>query len=230
MGQKVNPRSLRLKITRTWESLWYAEKNFGDFLIEDVKLRRYIMKKIKTSNDLKKVDISDIKIRRFQDSVNIYIYASRPGLLIGKKGKDIEQLREELQKLTPKKLNLNINEVRNTEIDAKIVSQNIARMIEGRISYKRAIKQAISSAIKNGAKGIKIEISGRLAGSDIAREEKFKEGSIPLHTLKADIDYAHYEALTQYGLTGIKVWINKGIGTMSKEDTAKDQPELLTKR
>ncbi len=214
MGQKVNPVGMRLKINRTWESNWFAEKDYGRLLVEDIKIRRFIQKKIFWNKAFSKVEISDIKIKRFPGQVNVYIYTSRPGLLIGKKGADIETLKKQLAPLVSEKtnINININEVKKVDLDAKVVSQIVGRSIEGRIAYKRAMKQCISRTMKSGAKGVKIQVSGRLGGADIARTEYFKEGSIPLHTFSADIDFGKYDALTTYGIIGIQVWIFKGEG------------------
>lgn len=239
MGQKANPVGLRLKINRTWESNWYAEKDYGSLLVEDLRIRRYIQKKIFRSKNYSKVEISDIRIKRFPGQVNIYIYTSRPGLLIGKKGQDIDDLRKQLQDLvrpkglvapTELKINININEVKKVDLDAKIVAQNVGRAIEGRMAYKRAMKQAIARTMKSGAKGIKIQVSGRLGGSDIARREFFREGSIPLHTFRAAIDHGKYDAITTYGVVGIQTWIFKGEGDRAEGSTLESPGALVNKR
>ena len=213
MGQKANPIGLRLKITRTWESNWFAEKNkYGDLLVEDITIRNHIMKKVAHRKGYDKVEISDIQIKRFPGTVNVYIYTSRPGLLIGKKGQDIEVLRTELKKVVAPDLtiNLNISEVKKVDLDARVVAQSVGKMIEGRMNYKKAMKQAISRSMKSGAKGIKIQVAGRLGGSDMARREYFKEGSIPLHTFSANVDYGKYPAKTTFGIIGITAWIHNG--------------------
>lgn len=232
MGQKANPIGLRLKINRTWESNWYAERDYGSLLIEDLKLRRFIQKKIWRNKNYNKVEISDIRIKRFPGQVNVYIFTSRPGLLIGKKGQDIEDLRKQLAGMVREKtaINININEVKKVDLDSKIVAQNVGRAIEGRMAYKRAMKQAIARTMKSGAKGIKIQVSGRLGGSDIARREFFREGSIPLHTFKASIDHGKFDAITTYGVVGIQVWIFKGEGDRAEGSTLENPGALVNKR
>ncbi|HMB01926.1 MAG TPA: 30S ribosomal protein S3 [Spirochaetota bacterium] len=224
MGQKANPKGLRLKINQEWESNWYAEKErYSDYLIEDIKLRKFIYKYIIRNKKYRRVEISDILIKRFPDSININIYTSRPGSLIGKKGQDIELLRKQLTRLVGegKNINLNINEVKKVDLDARVVSQSVGKMIEGRMNYKKAMKQSISRAVRSGAKGIKIQVTGRLGGADMARCESFKEGSIPLHTFNALVDYAKYDALTTYGIIGVTTWIHKGSSTNEAVDAVK---------
>lgn len=212
MGQKANPIGLRLKINKTWDSNWYEEKEYGNQLIEDIKIRNYIYKRITRGKAYSRVELSDIKITRFTGTINVYIYTSRPGLLIGKKGQDIENLKNDIKKeiKTEAKININIAEVKKLDLDARVIAQSVGKAIEGRVAYKRAMKQAITRAMKAGAKGVKIQCAGRLNGSDMARREYFKEGSIPLHTFSADVDFGKYDCLTTYGITGISVWINKG--------------------
>ena len=204
MGQKVNPISNRLGIIRGWDSNWFGGKNFGDNLVEDQKIRNYLNER------LAKASISKIVIERTLKLVTITICTARPGLVIGKGGQDVDKLKEELKKLYNKDIQINIFEVKKPELDATIVATNVARQIEGKIAYRRAIKMAIANTMRAGAEGIKIQISGRLNGAEIARKEMFKEGRTPLHTFRADIDYCQAEALTKVGLLGIKVWICRG--------------------
>jgi len=205
MGQKVNPISLRLGIIRGWDSNWYGGKSFGDKLVEDQKIRMYLQAR------LSKAGISKIYIERTLKLVTVTIFTARPGLIIGKGGQEVDKLKEELKALTNKEIQINISEIKRPEIDAVLVSQSIAKQIEGRVSYRRAIKMAISTAMRMGAEGIKVSISGRIGGAEMARTEHFKEGRTPLHTLRADIDYAHSEAHTTFGAIGVKVWICKGM-------------------
>ena len=204
MGQKVNPISNRLGIIRGWDSNWFGGKSFGDNLVEDQKIRKYLNER------LAKASVSKIIIERTLKLVTITICTARPGIVIGKGGQDVDKLKEELKKLYDKEIQINIFEVKKPELDATIVGTNIARQVEGKIAYRRAIKQAIANTMRAGAEGIKVQISGRLNGAEIARSEMFKEGRTPLHTFRADIDYCHTEALTKVGLLGIKVWICRG--------------------
>ena len=204
MGQKVNPISNRLGIIRGWESNWFGGKDFGENLVEDQKIRKYLNER------LAKASVSRIVIERTLKLVTITICTARPGIVIGKGGADVDKLKEELKKLYKKDIQINIFEVKKPELDATIVANNVARQIEGKIAYRRAIKMAIQNTMRTGAEGIKIQISGRLNGAEIARSEMYKEGRTPLHTFRADIDYCHAEALTKVGLLGIKVWICRG--------------------
>ena len=204
MGQKVNPISNRLGIVRGWDSNWFGGKDFGDNLVEDQKIRKYLNER------LAKASVSKIVIERTLKLVTITICTARPGIVIGKGGQDVDKLKEELKKLYDKEIQINIFEVKRPELDATIVANNIARQIEGKIAYRRAIKMAIQNTMRAGAEGIKVLISGRLNGAEIARSEMLKEGRTPLHTFRADIDYCHAEALTKVGLLGIKVWICRG--------------------
>ena len=204
MGQKINPISNRLGFIRGWDSNWYGGKNYGERLLEDYRLRRYLGVR------LSKASVSRIVIERTLKHVTITICTARPGMVIGKGGQDVDTLKEELKKITNKDVQINIFEVRKPEIDAAIVADNVARQLEGKIAYRRAVKKAIADAMRAGAEGIKIQVSGRLNGAEIARSEVYKEGRTPLHTLRADIDYARAEALTKVGILGIKVWICKG--------------------
>lgn len=204
MGQKVNPISNRLGIIRGWDSNWFGGKNFGENLVEDQKIRNYLNER------LTKASVSKIVIERTLKLVTITICTARPGIVIGKGGQDVDKLKEELKKLYKKDIQINIFEVKKPELDANIVANNIARQVEGKISYRRAIKMAIQSTMRAGAEGIKVQISGRLNGAEMARKEMYKEGRTPLHTFRADIDYCQAEALTKVGLLGIKVWICRG--------------------
>lgn len=204
MGQKVNPIGLRLGIIKGWDSNWYGGKNYSEKLVEDEKIRAYLMAR------LAKGSISKIVIERTLKLITVTINTARPGIIIGKGGKEVDKLKEELKKLTKKEVQINIFEIKRPELDARLVADSIARQIEGRISFKRAAKMALASAMRMGSEGIKITVSGRVGGAEIARSEKFKEGRVPLHTFRADIDYAVTEAHTTYGRIGIKVWIMKG--------------------
>ena len=204
MGQKVNPIANRLGIIRGWDSSWYGGKEFPAKLVEDAKIRKYLGAR------LAKASVSKIVIERTLKLVTVTISTSRPGIIIGKGGAEVDKLKEELRKLTGKDVQINIFEVKRPELDAVIVSNNIARQVEGRISYRRAIKTTIASTMRMGAEGIKIQISGRVGGAEMARSESYKEGRIPLHTFRADIDYNLAEALTKVGLLGVKVWICNG--------------------
>jgi len=204
MGQKTNPIGNRLGYIRGWESNWFGGNDFGDKLAEDDKIRKYL--KVR----LVKASISRIAIERTLKVVTITIHTSRPGIIIGKGGQEVETLKQEIKKLTGKEIQINIFEVKRPDLEATLVANNIARQVEGRISYKRATKMAIASTMRMGAEGIKVQISGRLNGAEMARSEMFKDGRTPLHTFRADIDYSLAEAQTQYGLIGIKVWICRG--------------------
>jgi len=204
MGQKTNPIGNRLGLIRGWDSNWYGGDDFGDKLAEDSKIRKYLAVR------LSKASVSRIAIERTLKLVTVTIHTARPGIIIGKGGQEVETLQKEIQKITDKEIQINIFEVKRPELEATLVADSIARQVEGRISYKRAIKMAIASTMRMGAEGIKVQISGRLNGAEMARSEMYKDGRTPLHTFRADIDYALSEALTQYGLIGIKVWICRG--------------------
>ena len=204
MGQKVNPIANRLGIVRGWDSNWFGGKNFGDNLVEDQKIRKYLNER------LAKASVSRIVIERTLKRVTITICTSRPGIVIGKGGKDVDVLKEELKKLYKKEIQVNIYEIKKPELDANLVANSIARQVEGKVAYRRAIKMAIQNTMRAGAEGIKVLISGRLNGAEIARSEMLKEGRTPLHTFRADIDYCKTEALTKVGILGIKVWICRG--------------------
>ena len=205
MGQKVNPHGLRIGIIKDWDTKWYAnDKNFSEFLVEDFKIRKFI------KNKLYAAGISRIEIERAANKVKINVNTSKPGLVIGKGGAGIEELRKQLEKLTQKSVLINITEIKVPELDSQIVAENIASQLEKRISFRRAMKQAMSRTMRLGAKGIKTSVSGRLGGAEIARTEHYHEGTIPLQTLRADVDYGFAEANTTYGKLGVKVWIYKG--------------------
>jgi len=205
MGQKVNPVGLRVGITRGWDSVWFAKKNkFGKFLIEDYKIRDYIKKNVVNSG------VSQVIIERTSKKCIVSLYTSRPGFVIGKKGSDIEKIKKNLQKITSSEISLNIKEVKKPELNAYLVAENIAQQLVKRIAYRKTMKRAIQSALRLGAKGIRVCLAGRLAGNEIARTEWLREGGVPLHTFRADVDYAEAEALTTYGIIGVKVWIYKG--------------------
>lgn len=204
MGQKVNPISNRLGIIRGWDSNWYGGKNFGDNILEDSKIRKYLNARLANSS------VARIVIERTPKLVTITICTSRPGLIIGKGGAEVDKLKEEIKKITDRDVQINIFEVKKPDLDATIVGKSIARQVEGKIAYRRAIKMAVQNTMRAGAEGIKVQICGRLNGAEMARKEMYKEGRTPLHTFRADIDYCHTEALTKVGLLGIKVWICRG--------------------
>lgn len=204
MGQKTNPIGLRLGIIRGWESNWFGGKRFDDKLVEDNKIRTYLTAR------LSKASVAKVGIERTLKLVTITVHTARPGIIIGKAGQEVDKLKEELKKLTKKEVQINILEVKRPELEARLVARNVANQIEGRMSFRRAIKTAIASTMRNGAEGVKILISGRVGGAEMARTEMYKDGRIPLHTLRANIDYALEEAHTTYGRLGIKVWICKG--------------------
>ena len=204
MGQKVNPLGLRLNITRTWDSIWYADKEYSTYLIEDQKIKKFLKKRLQHAG------LSSVKIERTGEQVRIKLFTARPGIVIGKKGAEIEILKKELDKLITRKVTLDIQEVRRPEADAQLVAENIAQQLIRRIAFRRAMKKAVSSALRFGVKGIKISCSGRLGGAEMSRCEWVREGRVPLHTLRADVDYALAEANTTYGIIGVKVWIFNG--------------------
>lgn len=203
MGQKVHPIGFRLGINKTWSSRWYAEKEFGKLLQEDLTIRKYLKKK------LTQAGFSKVEIERATKKIKINIFTSRPGMVIGRKGAEIDQLKNELQTITDKEIHINIHEVKKPEVDAQLVAENIALQLERRVAFRRAIKKSVSTALRMGALGIKISCAGRLGGAEIARREWYREGGVPLHTLRAHIDYGFAEASTTYGLIGIKVWVNR---------------------
>jgi len=204
LGQKVHPIGFRLGVIKTWDSKWYAEADYAKFLHEDIAIRKYLKKRLYTSG------VSKIEIERAANKTKINIHTARPGLIIGKKGSEVETIKKELSSLTSKEIFINIHEVRKPELDAQLVAENVALQLERRIAFRRAMKKSVTSALKFGAKGIRITCSGRLGGAEMSRTEWYREGRVPLHTLRADIDYGFAEAKTTYGLIGIKVLIFKG--------------------
>ena len=218
MGQKVNPHGLRVGIIKDWDSTWYADdKKFSDYLVEDYEIRKYMKEKLFIAG------ISKIEIERFANRIKISVYTAKPGMVIGKGGSGVEALREELEKMTGKKVIVNVEEVKVPELDAQLVAENIAAQLERRVSFRRAMKQAIQRTRRAGALGIKTSISGRLGGADMARTDGYSEGTIPLQTLRADIDYGFAEANTTYGKLGVKVWIYKGEILPTKKVEVEDE-------
>ena len=217
MGQKVNPHGLRVGVIKDWDSKWYADKDFADFLVEDYNIRAYLKKKLNNAG------ISKIEIERASDRVKVVIFTAKPGVIIGKGGQEIEVTKKELQKLTQKKLVVDIKEIKRPDRDAQLVAENIAAQLENRVTFRKAMKSAMSRSLKAGSLGIKTMVSGRLGGADIARSESYSEGTIPLQTMRADIDYGFAEADTTYGKLGVKVWIYKGeiLPTKAKEGSDK---------
>jgi small subunit ribosomal protein S3 len=205
VGQKVNPKGLRIGIIKDWDAKWYADKNYVELLHEDLKIRKFVKDKLYIAG------VSNIEIERAANNrVKITIFTAKPGIVIGRGGAEVETLRKELEKMTKKQVNINIQEVKRPELDAQLVAENIASQLERRIAFRRAMKQSVSRTLRMGAEGIKVQVSGRLGGAEIARSEWYSEGKVPLHTLRADIDYGFAEANTTYGKIGVKVWIYKG--------------------
>jgi small subunit ribosomal protein S3 len=219
MGQKVNPHGFRLGINKTWSSRWFSKSNYAKFLHQDLEIKSYVAKKLKNAS------IAKVNIERAAKKLRISIYSSRPGIIIGKKGADIEDLKNKLTKLSNLEVFLDIKEIRKPEVEAKLVAENIATQLEKRVSFRRAMKKSVQSSMRLGAKGVKILCSGRLGGAEIARNEKYNEGSVPLHTLRSDIDYATAEAETTYGIVGVKVWINKGV-ILKKDPYASEKKQV----
>ncbi|MBO9398044.1 MULTISPECIES: 30S ribosomal protein S3 [unclassified Shimia] len=217
MGNKVNPIGMRLQVNRTWDSRWYADtKDYGDLLLEDLKIREFIKK------ECKQAGVARVIIERPHKKCRVTVHTARPGVIIGKKGADIETLRKKIATMTDSELHLNIVEVRKPELDAQLVGESIAQQLERRVSFRRAMKRAVQNAMRMGALGIRVNVAGRLGGAEIARTEWYREGRVPLHTLRADIDYAHVEATTAYGIIGIKTWIFKG-EIMEHDPQARDR-------
>jgi small subunit ribosomal protein S3 len=213
LGQKVHPNGFRLGITKTWDSRWFSQKDFGNFLIEDLKLREFVKKR------LSQASVSKMEVERAAGKIRLVIHTARPGIVIGPKGSEIEKLRREVLRMTDKEIIIDVKEIRKPEIDAQLVAENVAQQLERRIAFRRAMKKAVTSSLKSGAKGIRIATAGRLGGAEMARREWYREGRVPLHTLRADIDYGFAEARTTYGVIGVKVWVFKGeiISTASTE-------------
>jgi small subunit ribosomal protein S3 len=204
MGQKVHPEGLRVGYIHDWKSQWFNEREFSDYLMEDVHIRDHI------ENKLAHAGLSDITIRKNKSEVEVNIHTARPGIVIGKSGSEVDALRRELHKMTGKSVKVNILEIKRPELDAKLVAQSVAEQLQNRVAFRRAMKRALTSAMRSGAKGVRIQVSGRLGGAEMARTEGYSDGRVPLHTLRADIDYGFYEARTTFGRIGVKVWINKG--------------------
>ena len=215
MGQKVHPIGMRVGVIRDWDAKWYAEKEYAEYLHEDLRIRKFIASKLADAA------VSTVEIERAANRVNVSIHTAKPGMVIGKGGAEVENLRKELNKLTGKRVHINIVEIKKPDLDAKLVGEGIARQLENRVAFRRAQKQAIQRTMRSGAKGIKTQVSGRLNGADIARSEGYSEGTVPLHTLRADIDYAWEEADTAYGKLGVKVWIYRGEVLPTKKNTEK---------
>src|SRR5215218_6870712 len=204
MGQKVHPESLRVGYIHDWKSTWFNEREFSDYLLEDIRIREHI------ENKLAHAGLSDITIKKAKNEVEVYIHTARPGIVIGKSGSEVHALRRELHRLTRTSVKVNILEIKRPELDAKLVAQSIAEQLQNRVAFRRAMKRSLTSAMRSGAKGVKVQVSGRLGGAEMARTEGYSDGRVPLHTMRADIDYGFYEARTTFGRIGVKVWINKG--------------------
>jgi small subunit ribosomal protein S3 len=204
MGQKVHPESMRVGYIHDWKSTWFNEREFSDYLLEDIKIRKHI------DDKLAHAGLSDITIKKNANEVEVNIHTARPGIVIGKSGSEVDALRRELHKLTGKAVKVNILEIKRPELDARLVAQSIAEQLQNRVAFRRAMKRSLTSAMRSGAKGVKVQVSGRLGGAEMARTEGYSDGRVPLHTLRADIDYGFYEARTTFGRIGVKVWINKG--------------------
>src|SRR6184192_1731444 len=218
MGQKINPHGFRLGITTDWKSRWYADKQYADYVKEDVAIRKLL------ATGMERAGISKVEIERTRDRVRVDIHTARPGIVIGRRGAEADRIRGELEKLIGKQVQLNILEVKNPESDAQLVAQGIAEQLSSRVSFRRAMRKAIQSAMKGGAKGIRVQCSGRLGGAEMSRSEFYREGRVPLHTLRADIDFGFYEARTTFGRIGVKVWIYKGDAVPGRETPADTGP------
>jgi len=214
LGQKVNPIGIRLGINKTWQSRWYAEKNYADFLHEDLRVKKYIKQAFYHAG------ISRIEVERAAEKTSVNVYTSRPGILIGRRGAEVDQLKKKLQQITERDIHVNIFEVRKAELDAQLVAENIALQLERRVAFRRAMKRSVTTAMRFGAEGIRVACAGRLGGAEMARREWYREGRVPLHTLRADIDYGFTEARTTYGAIGVKVWIFKGEVHSYQQDSA----------
>jgi len=204
MGQKVHPESMRVGYIHDWKSTWFSEKEFSDYLLEDIGIRQHI------DNKLAHAGLSDITIRKNKSEVEVNIHTARPGIVIGKSGSEVDALRKDLHKMTGKAVKVNIMEIKRPELDAKLVAQSIAEQLQNRVAFRRAMKRSLTSAMRSGAKGVRVQVSGRLGGAEMARTEGYSDGRVPLHTIRADIDYGFFEAKTTFGRIGVKVWINKG--------------------
>ncbi|MDQ2897637.1 MAG: 30S ribosomal protein S3, partial [Actinomycetota bacterium] len=222
MGQKVHPESLRVGYIHDWKSNWFNEKNFSDFLDEDIRIRGHIVGRLSHAG------LSDITIRKNVTEVEVNINTARPGIVIGKSGSEVDQLRRDLHRITGKQVKVNILEIKRPELDARLVAQSIAEQLQNRVAFRRAMKRALTSAMRSGAKGVKVQVSGRLGGAEMARTESYSDGRVPLHTLRADIDYGFHEARTTFGRIGVKCWVNKGeimpVGYTGADLTIMDEP------
>jgi len=221
LGQKVHPIGFRLGFTKTWESKWYSRKEYRKNLLEDLRIRAFVKEKLKNAG------VSRVEIERASDKVRINIHTARPGIIIGKKGTEVDKLKDEIQALTHKQVSINIHEIRKAEIDAQLIAENVAMQLERRVAFRRAMKKRVTAALRFGAEGIRISCAGRLGGAEMARREWYREGRVPLHTLRADIDYGMAIARTTYGVIGVKVWVFKG-EVLSKEQPSKEQLESVT--
>jgi len=228
MGQKVHPESMRVGYIHDWKSNWFNERHFGEYLMEDVHIRAHIIGKLAHAG------LSDITIKKNANEVEVNIHTARPGIVIGKSGSEVDALRKDLHRLTKKQVKVNILEIKRPELDAKLVAQSIAEQLQNRVAFRRAMKRALTSAMRSGAKGVKVQVSGRLGGSEMARTEGYSDGRVPLHTLRADIDYGFYEARTTFGRIGVKCWINKGeimpVGYTGTDLTQMDEPPTPSER
>jgi len=222
MGQKVNPVGLRIGINRTWESRWFSKKEYAKNLHEDLRIRRYIKERLRSG------EISRVEIIRYPEKINVIVHTARPGIVIGRKGAEVETISKELSSFTDKSIQIKIKEIKNPAIDAELIAQGVARQLEGRIAFRRAMKKALTAAMQAGALGIKINCAGRLGGAEMARSESYKEGMIPLHTFRADIDYGFATCRTTFGSIGVKVWVYKG--EIFKKDEKQDVGILLKKK
>ena len=222
MGQKVHPLGFRLGYTKTWESKWYTKKEYRKNLLEDLRIRTFVKQKLKNAG------VSRVEIERASDRVKINIHTARPGIIIGKKGTEVDKLKDEIQALTQKQIYVNIHEIRKAEIDAQLIAENVAMQLERRVAFRRAMKKRVTAALRFGAEGIRIACSGRLGGAEMARREWYREGRVPLHTLRADIDYGMTIARTTYGVIGVKVWVFKGEVLSKEQSSKKEQVDSVT--
>lgn len=222
MGQKANPNGLRLGINKTWDSRWYSKKDYAKNLHEDIAIRRYLRGRLKAG------EVSKLEIIRYPDKVNVIVHTARPGIVIGRKGAEVEVISKELQKFTEKNVQIKIKEIKNPELDATLLAQSIARQIEGRVAFRRAMKKTMGLALQAGVRGVKVACAGRLGGAEMSRDESYKEGMVPLHTFRADVDYGHATAYTTFGTIGVKVWLYKG--DIFKKEGRPDAGILVRKR
>jgi small subunit ribosomal protein S3 len=222
MGQKVNPNGMRLGINKTWESRWYSKKDYAKYLHEDIAMRNYLRHRLKSG------EVAKLEIIRYPDKVNIIVHTARPGIVIGRKGSEVEIISKELQKFTDKNIQIKIKEIKTPELDAALIAQSVARQLEGRVAFRRAMKKSLAATIQAGARGVKIACAGRLGGAEMARYESYKEGTVPLHTFRADLDFAKATSFTTYGTIGVKVWVYKG--EIFKKESRQDAGILLRRK